>query len=85
MRHTDTPVSRAARSLGELVSLDDLMRDRTSFVIAQRVSTVLNADKIVVLDRGRIAATGTHEKLLETSPIYQDIYESQLGNGNSST
>jgi len=52
---------------------------RTSFVIAQRVSTVLNADKIVVLDRGQVAAEGTHAELLASSPIYQEIYQSQLG------
>jgi ATP-binding cassette, subfamily B, multidrug efflux pump len=55
--------------------------DRTSFVVAQRISTVLNADKIVVLDRGRIVAQGTHQALMQSSPIYQEIYESQLGNG----
>ena len=53
----------------------------TSFVIAQRISTVLTADKIVVLDRGRIAAEGSHAELMASSPIYREIYESQLGNG----
>jgi ATP-binding cassette subfamily B multidrug efflux pump len=62
-------------------ALDRLMADRTTFVIAQRISTALNADKIVVLDRGRVAAEGTHAELIESSPIYQEIYESQLGNG----
>ena len=61
-------------------ALKQLMADRTTFVIAQRLSTVLNADKIVVLDRGQIAAEGTHAELMESSPIYQEIYESQLGN-----
>ena len=46
-------------------ALDRLMKGRTSFVIAQRISTVVNADQILVLDRGRIAARGTHEELLE--------------------
>jgi ATP-binding cassette subfamily B protein len=59
-------------------ALDHLMEGRTSFVIAQRISTVLNADKILVLDKGAIAARGTHEELLESSPIYAEIYHSQL-------
>ena len=62
-------------------ALEGLMKDRTSFVIAQRISTVLTADKILVLDDGRIAAEGTHRELLSASPIYREIYESQLGNG----
>ncbi|MBC8448732.1 MAG: ABC transporter ATP-binding protein [Chloroflexi bacterium] len=62
-------------------ALEELMADRTNLVIAQRISTVLNADKIVVLDRGRIAAQGTHAGLMASSPIYREIYESQLGNG----
>ena len=53
----------------------------TSFVVAQRISTVLNADKILVLDKGRIAAEGTHAELMQSSPIYREIYESQLGAG----
>lgn len=59
-------------------ALDELMRGRTSFVIAQRISTVLNADQILVLDKGRIVARGQHEELLAESPIYADIYYSQL-------
>jgi ATP-binding cassette subfamily B protein len=59
-------------------ALDRLMEGRTSFVIAQRISTVLNADQILVMDRGRIVARGTHEELLETSEIYSEIYSSQL-------
>ena len=64
-------------------ALDELMDGRTSFVIAQRISTVLNADKIVVLDKGQIAAIGTHAELMASSPIYQEIYESQLGDGGA--
>ncbi len=59
-------------------ALDNLMKDRTSFVIAQRISTVLNADQILVLDKGRIVARGKHEELMEQSPIYAEIYNSQL-------
>ena len=61
--------------------LDTVMRGRTSFVVAQRISTVLNADKIVVLDRGKIVAEGRHSELLKSSPIYKEIYDSQLGGG----
>jgi ATP-binding cassette, subfamily B, multidrug efflux pump len=59
-------------------ALAGLMQGRTSFVIAQRISTVLNADQILVLENGRIAATGTHEELMENSPVYAEIYHSQL-------
>ena len=62
-------------------ALETIMRNRTSFVIAQRISTVLNADKILVLDDGQIVAEGTHRQLLAESPIYREIYDSQLGNG----
>ena len=62
-------------------ALETIMKDTTCFIVAQRISTVLNADKILVLDEGRIVAEGTHRQLLETSPIYREIYESQLGDG----
>jgi ATP-binding cassette subfamily B protein len=55
--------------------------DSTSFVVAQRISTVLNADKILVVDEGKIVARGTHKELMQTSPVYQEIYASQLGDG----
>ena len=55
------------------------MRERISFVVAQRISTVLNADKIIVLDRGQIVAEGTHAELMQSSPVYREIYDSQLG------
>jgi ATP-binding cassette subfamily B multidrug efflux pump len=51
------------------------------FVVAQRMSTVLKADKIIVLEEGHIAAQGTHRELLQSSQAYQEIYSSQLGNG----
>jgi ATP-binding cassette subfamily B multidrug efflux pump len=62
-------------------AMEALMKDRTNFIVAQRVSTVLNADKIVVLNGGAIAAEGTHSELMQTSPIYREIYDSQLGTG----
>lgn len=59
-------------------ALDELMKGRTSFVIAQRISTVLNADQILVMDKGEIVARGKHEELMEESEIYAEIYNSQL-------
>jgi ATP-binding cassette subfamily B multidrug efflux pump len=59
-------------------ALAQLMQGRTSFVIAQRLSTVRMADLILVLDKGRIAASGRHADLLEQSPLYAEIYQRQL-------
>jgi len=59
-------------------ALEILMRGRTSFVIAQRISTVMNADKIIVLDKGEIVAEGKHNDLMEDSAIYAEIYNSQI-------
>jgi ABC-type multidrug transport system fused ATPase/permease subunit len=58
--------------------LREAMQNRTTLIIAHRLSTIALADEIVVLDKGRIAARGTHEELLETSPVYRDIYEHGL-------
>ena len=63
-------------------ALDSLMANRTTFIVAQRISSVLHADQILVLEHGRIAAQGTHGELMQSSPIYQEIYESQLGDGS---
>jgi ATP-binding cassette subfamily B protein len=59
-------------------ALERLMQGRTSFVIAQRLSTVRMADLILVLEKGRVTARGTHEELLRTSGLYADIYYRQL-------
>jgi ATP-binding cassette subfamily B protein len=60
-------------------ALETLMAGRTTFIVAQRISSVLKADQILVLDGGRIAAQGTHRELLSSSPIYREIYQSQMG------
>jgi ATP-binding cassette, subfamily B, multidrug efflux pump len=59
-------------------ALRELMRGRTTFVIAHRVSTVRAADQILVMEDGRLVAHGTHEQLLRTSPHYRDTYALQL-------
>jgi len=59
-------------------ALDKLMQGRTSFVIAQRISTVRNADKILVLEQGKLAASGTHQELMQTSELYVEILETQF-------
>ena len=68
---TDARVRKNLESLGEI----------TKIVIAQRVASVMQADEIVILDEGRVHATGTHEDLLAHDPIYQELYQSQIGSG----
>jgi ABC-type multidrug transport system fused ATPase/permease subunit len=60
------------------LGLREAMRGRTTLIIAHRLSTIALADEIVVLDRGRIVARGVHDQLLETSPVYREIYEHGL-------
>ncbi len=59
-------------------ALDTLMEGRTSFVIAQRISTVRNASRILVLDKGRLVGQGTHAELMESHELYAEIFSSQL-------
>ena len=63
------------------IALQELLKTCTAFVVAQRISTVLTADKILILDQGKIINQGSHQELMKSSPIYQDIFNSQLGNG----
>ncbi len=69
---TETKIQEALEATGD---------GHTTLVVAQRISTVLRADKIVVLDRGRVIAQGRHEELMQSSPVYREIYDSQLGDG----
>ena len=77
--------STSALDLGTEARLRDALRKSmqhtTVIMVAQRVASVMHADRILVLDGGRIAACGRHEELLQTSAIYQDIYSSQVGKG----
>ena len=60
------------------LGLREAMRGRTTIIIAHRLSTIALADELVVLDGGRIAARGTHEQLIHTSPVYREIYDHGL-------
>ena len=59
-------------------ALDQNYSDVTKILIAQRIASVRNANRIIVLDQGRIVASGTHQQLLKTSAVYRDIFDSQL-------
>lgn len=66
---TDMLVRKAVR---------EQLKDSTVIIVAQRIGTVMNADKIIVLDSGKIAGAGTHESLLEAKGFYADLYNSQF-------
>lgn len=60
-------------------AIAECLKDKTMLVIAQRIGTIMFADKIIVLEHGKIVGTGTHEKLLKTCDVYREIAESQFG------
>ncbi|MHC4216554.1 MAG: ABC transporter ATP-binding protein, partial [Planctomycetota bacterium] len=62
-------------------AVEEIMKERTSFIIAHRFSTIINADLIVVMDDGRIIDQGRHEQLIKSCPLYQSLYETQLVKG----
>ena len=62
-------------------ALDAARKDATKIIIAQRIASVRRADRIVVMDKGTVSAAGSHEELMQSCPVYQDIYRSQMGEG----
>jgi ABC-type multidrug transport system fused ATPase/permease subunit len=59
-------------------ALERLMRDRTVLVIAHRLSTIQHADRIVVIERGRVLASGTHQQLMDQDGLYRRLYQLQF-------
>ena len=64
-------------------ALSEIMHDRTTVIIAHRLSTIINADNIAVIDQGRVVATGTHNELLTTSPLYARLASLQFDQESS--
>ncbi|NLZ56796.1 MAG: ATP-binding cassette domain-containing protein, partial [Corynebacterium sp.] len=79
----DEPTSAVDSQNEQLIldSIDAIASDRTLVVVAHRLSTVTDADQIIVINEGRVVATGTHAELLITSPIYKDLASRQLLDG----
>ena len=61
-------------------AINNMFKDRTTFIVAHRLSTILHADRIIVIHRGRIEAMGNHDELMEQSPLYRKLYSIQFNN-----
>ena len=70
--HTDAMIRKAFK---------DFLPDTTKIIVAQRVASVEDADRILIMENGAINAIGTHSELLASNPIYQEVYESQKKGG----
>ena len=83
----DEPTSALDAKSEQVVqeAISNLMKGRTVIVIAHRLSTVQSADKIAVLEQGRISATGTHDELSSRGGLYQELVRLQLDDGNSAS
>jgi len=62
-------------------AIPEFSENMTTLYVAQRISAVIDLDRIYLLENGEITAVGTHEELMKSSSLYQEIYESQLGSG----
>jgi ABC-type transport system involved in Fe-S cluster assembly fused permease/ATPase subunit len=61
------------------------MKSRTTIVIAHRLSTIIHADQVIVIDQGRIVDRGTHKELMESSALYQELYQTWASSDNRNT
>ena len=62
-------------------AINRYFKNTTKIIIAQRISSIMNADRILVLDRGKTVGIGTHDQLIETCPEYKEVYDLQIGGG----
>ena len=63
-------------------AISNMKNAPTTFIVSQRTSSIANADKIIVLDNGKVVGVGKHDELLKSSPVYLEIYNSQFKKGD---